>query len=194
MDNTRKKEHKGLPSRWRWKHGAYQYRVPSGQEHLWDYKKEFRLGKTLSEAHIVYAGRIVSVDGAIQSFNQLIDRYLLEVTPTKSQSTQIDEVRHLTKLREMVGENSVSAFKPHNAYQLRDTIFRATLRGSGETYTNRVMEKLKHLLTKAIEWGVVAEHPMTDSKFKMLPTPKNSQISRATSIEQVEEMLPKAVP
>ena len=58
MDNTRKKEHKGLPSRWRWKHGAYQYRVPSGQEHLWDYKKEFRLGKTLSEAHVVYAGRI----------------------------------------------------------------------------------------------------------------------------------------
>jgi integrase len=194
MVKPRNKEHKGLPIGWRWKNGAYRYRAPPGQEHLWDYKSEFKLGTTLSEAYMVYAGRIASVDGAVQSFNQLIDRYLLEVTPTKSQSTQIDEVRHLTKLREMVGENSVSAFKPHNAYQLRDTIFRATLRGSGETYTNRVMEKLKHLLTKAIEWGVVSEHPMTDSKFKMLPTPKKSQISRAISIEQVEDMLPEAVP
>jgi integrase len=194
MPRKRNKEHKGLPERWRWKDGAYRYLVPKGREHLWDDKTEFKLGTTLSEAHIVYAGRIASVDGAIQSFNQLIDRYLLEVTPTKSKSTQIDEVRHLTKLREMVGENSVSAFKPHNAYQLRDTIFRATLRGSGETYTNRVMEKLKHLLTKAIEWGVIPEHPMIDSKFKMLPTPKKSQISRAISIEQVEDMLTKCPP
>ena len=194
MPNIRNKEHKGLPNRWRFRKGRYRYRVPPGQEHLWDYKTEFVLGRTLSEAHVVYAGRIASVDGAIQSFNQLIDRYLLEVTPTKAQSTQIDEVRHLTKLREMVGDNPVNVFKPHNAYQLRDTIFRSTERGSGETYTNRVMEKLKHLLTKAIEWGVIPEHPMTESKFKMLPTPKKSQISRALSIEQVEDMLPKAVP
>jgi integrase len=194
MPNIRQKHNKRLPSRWRFRKGRYRYRVPSGQEHLWDHKTEFVLGRTLSEAHIVYAGRIASVDGAIQSFNQLIDRYLLEVTPTKSQATQIDEVRHLTKLREMVGDNPVSAFKPHHAYQLRDTIHKSTLRGSGETYTNRVMEKLKHLLTKAIEWGVIPEHPMTDSKFKMLPTPKKSQISRALSIEQVEDMLPKAVP
>ena len=53
------------------------------------------------------------------------------------------------------------------------------------------MEKLKHLLTKAIEWGVIPEHPMTESKFKMLPTPKKSQIRRAISIEQVEKMLTK---
>ena len=94
----------------------------------------------------------------------------------------------------MVGDNPVNAFKPQHAYQLRDTIFRATLRGSGETYTNRVMGKLKHLLTKAIEWGVIPEHPMTESKFKMLPSPKKSQISRAISIEQVEDMLTKCPP
>ena len=189
MPRRRNKEHKGLPQRWRWKDGAYRYLVPKGKEHLWDGKTEFKLGKTPSEAHRVFAGRLASADGAIRTFSQLIDRYLLEVTPTKAKSTQIDEVRHLTKLREMVGENSVNAFKPHNAYMLRDTIHRATLRGSGETYTNRVMGNLKHLLTKAIEWGVIPEHPMTDSKFKMLPTPKKSQISRALSIEQVEDVV-----
>ena len=191
MPNIRNKNHKGLPHRWRIKNGAYRYRVPKGQEHLWDYKTEFKLGKTQSEAHAVYAGRIASVDGAVQSFNQLIDRYLLEVTPTKAESTQIDETRHLSKLREMIGANPVNAFEPYHAYQLRDTIHKNTQRGSGETYTNRVMEKLKHLLTKAIEWGVIAEHPMTDSKIKMLPTPKKSQIRRAISIEQVEKMLTK---
>jgi len=194
MVKPRNREHKGLPVGWRYKNGAYRYRVPPGQEHLWDGKTEFKLGKTLSESHLVYAGMISSVDGAIQSFNQLVDRYLLEVTPTKAQSTQIDEVRHLSKLKEMIGDNPVKAFKPYHAYQLRDTIYTNTQRGSGETYTNRVMEKLKHLLTKAIEWGVIAEHPMTESKFKMLPTPKKSQIRRALSIEQVEVMLPKAVP
>jgi len=194
MPRKRNREHKGLPQRWRWKDGAYRYLVPKGQEHLWDGKTEFKLGKTRPEAHMVYAGRLASIDGAIQTFNELIDRYLLEVTPTKARSTQRDEVSHLTKLREMIGDNPVGAFKPHHAYQLRDTIHRGTLRGSGETYTNRVMGNLKHLLTKAIEWGVIPEHPMTDSKFKMLPTPKKSQISRALSIEQVEDMLPEAVP
>jgi len=194
MPRKRNKEHKGLPERVRWKDGAYRYLVPKGQEHHWNGKTEFKLGKTLPEALVVYAGKMASVEGAIQSFNQLIDRYLLEVTPTKSQATQIDEVRHLTKLREMVGDNPVSAFKPHHAYQLRDTIHRGTQRGSGETYTNRVLGNLKHLLTKAIEWGVIEDHPMTESKFKMLPKPKKSQIRRAESIEQVKDMLPKAVP
>ena len=193
MSRRRNKEHKGLPQRWRIKGGAYRYLVPKGQEHLWDGKTEFKLGRTLPEAYAVYAGRIASADGAIRTFSQLIDRYLLEVTPTKAKSTQIDETRHLGKLRKMIGENPVNTFKPTFAYKLQDTIVKSTQRGSGETYTNRVMEKLKHLLTKAIEWGVIAEHPMTDSKFKMLSTPKKSQISRAISIEQVEDMLPKAV-
>ena len=34
----RNKENTGLPARWRWKDGAYRYRVPSGQEDLWEGK------------------------------------------------------------------------------------------------------------------------------------------------------------
>ena len=185
MPRRRNKEHKSLPLRWRWKDGAYRYLVPKGQEHLWDGKTEFKLGRTPSEAHRVFAGRLASADGAISTFNQLIDRYLLEVTPTKAQSTQIEEARHLSKLRGMIGDNPVNVFKPHHAYHLRDTIHRATQKGSGEIYTNRVMQKLKHLLTKAIEWGVIADHPMTESKFKMLPVPKKHQMRLAVSIQDV---------
>lgn len=186
------KAHKGLPRGWRWHRGAYRYRVPKGQEQHWDGKTEFRLGSTLPEAHRTYAGRIASVDGAIVSFAQLFDRYLVEVTVGKAQSTQADEVRHISKLREMIGSNPVALFKPHHAYQLRDSIHRAVVNGSGERYTNRVMEKLKHTLTKAVEWGVIEHHPMNDLKFKMLPIPRNSQIRRAVSLEQVIDSLDHA--
>lgn len=186
------KAHKGLPRGWRWHRGAYRYRVPKGQEQHWDGKTEFRLGSTLPEAHRTYAGRIASVDGAIVSFAQLFDRYLVEVTVGKAQSTQADEVRHISKLREMIGSNPVVLFKPHHAYQLRDSIHRAVVNGSGERYTNRVMEKLKHTLTKAVEWGVIEHHPMNDLKFKMLPIPRNSQIRRAVSLEQVIDSLDHA--
>ncbi len=186
------KAHKGLPRGWRWHRGAYRYRVPKGQEQHWDGKTEFRLGSTLPEAHRTYAGRIASVDGAIVSFGQLFDRYLVEVTVGKAQSTQADEVRHISKLREMIGSNPVVLFKPHHAYQLRDSIHRAVVNGSGERYTNRVMEKLKHTLTKAVEWGVIEHHPMNDLKFKMLPIPRNSQIRRAVSLKQVIDSLDHA--
>ena len=82
MPRRRNKAHKGLPERWRYRSNAYRYQVPKGQEHLWDDKTEFTLGATLPEAYRTYAGRIASYEGAIQSIDQLIDRYLIEVTPT----------------------------------------------------------------------------------------------------------------
>ena len=103
----RNKQHRGLPGNWRIKHGSYRYRVPKGMEHLWDGKGEFILGRTYSQALTVYAGRIASLDGAIRSFSHLIDRYSLEVTTTKAPATQKEEVRHLKRIREMIGDNDV---------------------------------------------------------------------------------------
>jgi integrase len=167
--------------------------VPPGQEYLWDNKSEFRLGATLAEAHRAFAGRLVTLDGTIHTFGQLGDRYLSEVTPNKSDATQTDEIQHFAKIREMIGDQEVIAFRPRHAYQMRDLIKQGATKGSGETYANKVMEKLKHLLTKAIEWGVIDDHPMIDSKFKMFPKPKTSQISRAESIDQVLDALPWTV-
>ena len=95
MARQRNKDHRGLPKGWRFKNGAYRYRVPAGQEHQWDNKTEFRLGTTLSEAHHTFAGRIASGEGAISTIAQLLDRYSYEVTPSKSSRMQIDEVKHI---------------------------------------------------------------------------------------------------
>ncbi len=70
------KAHKGLPRGWRWSDGSYRYRVPKGQEHHWDGKTQFTLGKTLAEAHRVFGGRIASVDGAITTIGSQLDRYV----------------------------------------------------------------------------------------------------------------------
>jgi integrase len=193
MARQRNKEHQGLPTRWRWKDGAYRYQVPKGQENQWDGKTEFRLGGTLSEAYRTYAGRIARGDGGIQTFGQLIDRYLIDVTIEKSAANQREEVLHLSRIREMIGHNNVDDFQSVNAYQMRDRIKDATIKGTGETYANRQMERVKHLLTKAIEWGVITEHPMTNLKYKAFPISKvKPQMRRAKSREAVLEVLPEA--
>jgi len=193
MARQRNKEHQGLPTRWRKKGDVYYYQVPKGQKDQWDGKTEFRLGGTLSEAYRTYAGRIARGDDGIQTFGQLIDRYLIDVTAHKSVANQREEILHLSRIREMIGHNSVDDFQSVNAYQMRDRIKDATIKGTGETYANRQMERVKHLLTKAIEWGVITEHPMTNLKYKAFPISKvKPQMRRAKSREAVLEVLPEA--
>ena len=192
MARKRNKEHQGLPARWRWKEGAYRYLVPKGQENQWDGKTEFRLGRTLSEAYITYAGRIARTDGAIQTIAQLLDRYLLDEVPNKAERTQKEDHKNIRKLREWVGDNSVVDFKPRHAYQLRDHIKQQAERGSGEKYANRLMSLLKVAFTKAIEWGVIEDHPMTNGKFKMFPESR-SQL-RVPEINEIREAAKNAHP
>jgi len=54
----RRQENRGLPARWRFKHGAYYYRVPESLIDLWDGKKEYRLGKTLNETYRTWAEKL----------------------------------------------------------------------------------------------------------------------------------------
>jgi len=176
-----------MPTGWRWRLGRYRYVVPKGQEEFWDGKKEFTLGATLPEAYRTYAGRIARYEGAIQSIGQLIDRYLIEVTPTKSSRTQIDELKYLTRLKGMIGDNSVADFQPHHAYRLRDVLKSQATKSSGEKQANRHMAVLKHCFTKSIEWGLRDNHPMHDGNFKMFPESKTKM--RIPTLEEIQESI-----
>lgn len=156
---ARNKENKGLPKRWRHRNNKYRYMVPKGQEQYWDGKKEFTLGATLSEAHRVFAERILPVDYA-RTLDQLIDRYLVEVTPTKSIRTRSDEPALFSRLRTIFQDTDPNSIRPFHIYQVYDA-----LKANGLTSANRHMEKLSHLFTKCIEWGVIHDHPMTNKKF-----------------------------
>ncbi len=48
MPRARNIRNRGYPKSWRFRYDAYYYRVPKGQEHLWDGKKEFHLGRSLN--------------------------------------------------------------------------------------------------------------------------------------------------
>ena len=186
------KAHKGLPRGWRWDDGSYRYRVPKGQERHWDGKREFTLGKTLAEAHRVFGGRIASVDGAITTIGSLLDRYVFEVTPTKSKRTQKDERVYIKKLRSLIGMNSVMDFRPQHAYQLRDHLRNNVTKGSGEKQANRHMSVLKHVFTKAIEWGAIDSHPMHSGAFKMFPEKRSKM--RIPTDDEVREAIKIANP
>ncbi len=155
----RKPENRGLPKRWRYRFGTYYYMVPQDQREHWDGKWEFPLGRTLTDAHRVFSERLAATDG-IDTLGDLIDRYQREVTPTKSERTQSDELVIFKTLRAMVGHNRPSSVRTVHCYQLYDE-----LKKRGLTTANRHMEKLSHLFTKGIEWGVMTDHPMV-GKFK----------------------------
>ena len=194
MSKPRNEAHKGLPKGWRFSYGSYRYRVPKGQEHYWDGKTQFTLGKTLAEARSAFNGRMLRAEGAIKTFGELFDRYLFEVMPTKAIRTQTGDIRQLKRLREMIGTNDVKDWKSVHAYQLRDAIAQKSTKGSkgGKITANRLMALLKHSLTKAIEWGVIEDHPMTNLKFKMFPIGQST--IRIPTFEEVEEALKIAPP
>jgi integrase len=151
MPRAKNKENQGLPTRWTNVHGAYYYQVPKGQELLWDGKKKFRLGKTLPEAYKAWADRIGRTDN-VRTVGALLDRYALEVIPTKSPSTQTQNMAGMKNIREKFGSAPLDSVKPTHIYQYLDW---RTAKVSGK----REIEVLSHAFTKAVEWGYIEKHP-----------------------------------
>jgi integrase len=153
MPRKRNPEHRGLPPRWRFYHGAYRYQVPPGLEHLWDGKRQFTLGRTLVEAYRTWAERVERAE-RITTVAQLLDRYALEVIPRKAARTQIDDLKRLPILRKLFGHANVRGdLKPHHIYEYVDRN-RHRL-----TAAHREVELLSHVFTMAVNWGLTDGHP-----------------------------------
>lgn len=152
MPRKRNPENKPLPKRWQKKHGAYYYRVPKGQEHLWDGKQVFRLGKGLPEAYREYASR-VEISQNMRTISDLLDRYELEVVPNKAPKTQKDNHAYIRKLRAVMGNVSVTTPpEPQHIYQY----YR---KSKAKRLAKLEIALLSHLFTKAVEWGEISRHP-----------------------------------
>lgn len=151
MPPKRNKENDGLPTRWKLQHNAYYYRVPPGLESMWDGKKMFRLGKTLPEAYKVWAERIANPE-RVRTIGALLDRYLLEVVPTKAVTSQATNKYFIAALRKAFGNAALEAIKPQHIYQYVDA-------RTKKTSAHREIEILSHAYTKAVQWGYVDRHP-----------------------------------
>jgi integrase len=150
-------ENKKLPARWRKKHGAYYYRVPLEARQHWDNKSEFRLGKTLAEAHATFAQR-VGFEGDVLMMEDLCDRYELEIVPTKSAATQRSNHYSIQRIRKAFRGNRVPAIQPVHLYTYQDYIIKT------ESVKKAALdhEVLSHMFTCAIRWGVIRFHPMVN--------------------------------
>lgn len=151
MPKQRLKQNKGLPSRWVKTHGAYYYRVPLSMESMWDGKTKFRLGKTLPEAYKAYAERIdFRTKG--KTIGDLLDRYQLQVVPTKALTTQQGNLIQIRALRRVFSKMPLFPFSPTYIYQyVEKRIYKTAAR--------REVEVLSHAFTKAVEWGLIDRHP-----------------------------------
>lgn len=158
----RNPENRGLPLRWKHEHGCYFYRVPPGQEAAWDGKKTFPLGRTLHKAHKVYAERI-EVQDNVHNVAQLLDRYLLEVTPTKALRTQLPEPAYVVELKKVFGSAPVvGGVRPQHIYQYVDKRLDRTEGAEprkAKTQARNEIKILSHAFTKAVEWGYLDRHP-----------------------------------
>lgn len=183
----RNRLNKGLPPGWRKRKGFYWLRTTKRNRNLFDGKSEFPLGRTLSEAYRVYGARIEATH-VTDTMPRLLDRYMLEVTPTKAESTQNKERKRIQKLRGMFRDFDVRQVKAHHCYKARDMLAK-----HGQTTANRHMETLSHALTKAVEWGVVDTHPMIEGGFKKLPVNVSRRVPEHWEIDEALTVAPPLI-
>jgi len=163
LPRKRKTEHRSLPARWVHQHGAFYYRVPPGLEEIWDDKQMFRLGATLPEAYRAWSARLGATEAA-RTIAAMLDRYAIEVVPTKAPKTQGDNLRAVGRLRAVFGAMPLAPFPPRLVYQYVDRRRQKVVGEDGKTRGGRVaahreIEVLSHAFTKAVEWGYVDRHP-----------------------------------
>lgn len=151
MPPKRNKENKGLPSRWRFIHGAYYFRVPKGLEDKWGGKKMFRLSANLAEAYKVWSEKIALKDN-VRTISKLLERYELEVIPEKAPSTQSDNRDSIGRLRAVFGDMAITDIRPKMIYSYRD-------KRAAKVRAHREISVLSHVFTKAVEWGYIDRHP-----------------------------------
>lgn len=166
MARKRNPENKGLPNRWRFTRNAYYYQVPPGHEKQWDGKKTFRLGKSLTDASIAWANRVGRTEKT-ETIDQLFDRYLIDVVPFKAAASQVKDRQYALILRPVFGHFKPHELQPHHIYKYVDKRSQKTTVTEGgrsktiggKTSARREVALLSHVLTKAVEWGVIHRHP-----------------------------------
>ncbi len=156
-------ENRALPRRWKWQHGAFYYRVPEGLEAAWDGKQMFRLGATLPEAYKTWAARAEATQN-VRTVGQLLERYALEVVPTKAPQTQAGNMLAVGRLTAVFGAMPIGTIKPQMVYTYVDKRSVKVTDDNGKVTGGRVtahreVEVFSHAFTKAVQWGYLDRHP-----------------------------------
>lgn len=172
MPRPRLKSNNGLPKRWRFKNGAYRYQVPKADRAKWDGKAEFTLGTTLPEAYKVWSDRIGVIADA-RTVDQLLDRYAIEVSPTKKPASRHNDSYIIPVLKKHFGHfKIVDDIEPSDVFEYVskrvDKNGRRVL-----TAAHREVEVLSHAFTWSVQWGLNKKHPFKEEvRFEREMQPK----------------------
>lgn len=127
------------------------------------------------------------------TFNELVDRYVENFGSQRSFKTY---KRHAVKvLQECFGEKKLSEITYLSLETFRNQR-RATPLRSGKPRTvatvNRELAALKHMLNKAVEWGMIEVSPF--KKGSRLTMRENNQRHRYLSEEEIKDLLNSCCP
>ena len=163
MPRKRNPENNGLPLRWRRTRNAYYYQVPKELKHLWDGRQTFKLGDTLLEASRVWAERVGEPDRK-KTVADILDRYEYEIVPSKSKTSQPNDIRSLRILRSVFGTEPLTGIKPMHIYGYVDRRKVKSVDSNGRergglASARREIAVLSHAYTMAVKWGYIERHP-----------------------------------
>ena len=141
----RRKHNKHLPAGVTLERGAYYFRGAD--------RRRISLGRVFADAMAAYGDMFR--DTPLSDFGDLLDRYQQLVTCKKAPRTQKDEISYIANLRSVFGRMAPKGITPIHVYQLRDKLAVK----SGSVQANHHIKTLKHIFSKAIEWGAVTTNP-----------------------------------
>ncbi len=153
---------KDLPERVYHRNGAYYF------VHKSDGKWE-RLDSDYAKAMAKWAALVVAPT-QIRCMNELFDKYLLEVVPTKAERTQKDNRQELRFLRAFFGQMDVSSISAVTVATYRDHR-EARVRG------NREIALLSHVFNYAIRWGYRVDNPCSVPGLRSRERPRERYVT-----------------
>ena len=98
-------------------------------------------------------GRMTGPGPPCMTLQDVIDRYRIDVLPNKSERTQEDQARQLTKLGKVFGAMRPDHITVQHVYQYMDA------RSHFPTAAKHEVSLLGHVFVKAIRWGAATKNP-----------------------------------
>jgi integrase len=164
-----------------------RYSVPGGK------RKWEAIGSSKRQAELVLAKRKLEIKegryfstpkGLKWTYGQLLDRYLDYAKVTNKPSTYEHNTRiYSVPLRDAFGEILLKNLRPEKV-----TVYIEGKLASGlaPATVRHHLRLLKHALTMAVKWGLVAENPLRDVR---LPVKVNNARLRYLTLEEINRLL-----
>lgn len=155
-------------------HGSYYFRAPR--------KPRTNLGRDLGDALAAYAS-LFAASWSGTTLGDVIDRYRLEVLPKKrSEKTRDDQAKQLDRLKIGFGHFLPDNMTAKHCYKYAD----ARRSKDGERVPVAARHEiglLRHVFSKAIEWGVTDRNPVRDVRLA-----RNTEKRRQILMTEVEAL------